>query len=109
MESPKFKSIVLVKHNEKELVYDVNHPTPTKILVINTTVNFDIFTQKYAYVGEYNFLYIDWAKVRKDFGGVKIDEKPGGTLWDDRFFSAPLNGTQYGSWWDAEFYDRIFI
>lgn len=110
MEQPKFQSIVGVKHDENDLVYDVNYPAPNKILVINNTINFDIFTQKYAYVDhDYGILCVDWAKVKKDFIGVKIKENRGGTLWNDRFMNAPLNNVSYISWWDGEFFDRIIL
>lgn len=106
-----------ISYTKKDLTFDVNKRRPNKILVLDSEANFDIFTNKYAYIRKpitidakkanpYGVLGINWKNVKKDFKGIKLETTP----CYERFFMAPYKGTEYVSWWDGEYYcDKYFL
>jgi hypothetical protein len=101
-----------ISYKKSDLTYALD-PAPNKILVLNSIANFDLFTDKYAYIRKplstcsnpNSVLGINWIKVKKDYKGLKI-EMP----CYDRFFMAKYRSNKYISWRDAEFYcDRYFL
>ena len=88
--------------------FDPVVPMPAKYLIIRDEQSFDLFTDKYGYLRKAipddatgsQILGIKWTKVRKDFGGIKLEY----SQLVDRFFMAPFKGKQYSSWYDEEHY-----
>ena len=109
----------------EDFTFDAAIPKPDKILVLNNELNFDIFTNKYAYIiksekedSNQGFLYIDWRLVREDFKGLVINDDgnllenrviAADSLFATRFFKAPYRGCYCISWWDLEYHGERYF